>query len=49
MDTSGALLINAWEHEWALDYQQDKAKYLDNIWRIINWSIVNDRLQFRAN
>lgn len=44
-----ALLIDAWEHAWALDYQQDKAKYLDNIWRIINWSIVNDRLQFRAN
>ncbi len=40
-----ALLVDAWEHAWALDYQQDKAKYLTNIWRIINWSIVNDRLQ----
>ena len=40
-----ALLIDAWEHAWALDYQQDKAKYLSNIWRIINWETVNIRLQ----
>jgi Fe-Mn family superoxide dismutase len=40
-----ALLVDAWEHSWALDYQQDKAKYLSNIWRIIDWDVVNDRLQ----
>jgi Fe-Mn family superoxide dismutase len=39
------LLVDAWEHAWALDYQQDKAKYLDNIWRIINWEVVDIRLQ----
>jgi Fe-Mn family superoxide dismutase len=39
-----ALLIDWWEHAWALDYQQDKVKYLNNIWRIIDWSVVNDRL-----
>lgn len=40
-----ALLIDAWEHAWALDYQQNKAKYLSNIWRIINWDVVNIRLE----
>jgi Fe-Mn family superoxide dismutase len=40
-----ALLIDWWEHAWAIDYQQDKAKYLANIWRIINWDVVNIRLQ----
>jgi Fe-Mn family superoxide dismutase len=40
-----ALLIDWWEHAWALDYQQDKAKYLKNIWRIVNWDIVNIRLE----
>jgi superoxide dismutase, Fe-Mn family len=40
-----ALLIDWWEHAWALDYQQDKAKYLSNIWRIIDWDVVNIRLQ----
>ena len=39
-----ALLIDWWEHAWALDYQQDKARYLANIWRIINWDVVDIRL-----
>lgn len=39
-----SLLVDAWEHAWALDYQQDKSKYLKNIWRIINWEVVNIRL-----
>jgi Fe-Mn family superoxide dismutase len=43
-----ALLIDWWEHAWALDYQQDKAKYLANIWRIINWEVVNIRLNLQG-
>ena len=39
-----ALLIDWWEHAWAIDYGADKAKYLKNIWKIINWDIVNQRL-----
>jgi Fe-Mn family superoxide dismutase len=39
-----ALLIDWWEHSWALDYQADKAKYLKNLWRIIDWDSVNSRL-----
>jgi len=38
------LLIDWWEHAWALDYQSDKEKYLDNIWKIINWNVCNERL-----
>lgn len=44
-DMKIALLIDWWEHAWALDYQENKAKYLANIWRIINWEVVNDRLE----
>jgi Fe-Mn family superoxide dismutase len=40
-----ALLIDWWEHVWALDYQSDKAKYLEHIWQAINWTVVNDRIQ----
>jgi len=40
--TEIAMLVDMWEHSYLLD--SDKNKYLDNIWRIINWSIVNDRL-----
>ena len=39
-----ALLVDWWEHAWALDYQSDKRKYLQNIWKIIDWSVVNDRI-----
>lgn len=39
------LLIDWWEHAWALDYQADKKKYLENQWKIIDWSIINTRLE----
>lgn len=42
--TDIALLIDAWEHAWSLQYQWDKEKYFDNIWRIIDWNIINERL-----
>ena len=42
--TDIAMIIDWWEHAWALDYQHDKKKYLDNMWRIINWDVVNQRL-----
>jgi len=35
------LLIDWWEHAWALDYQHDKKKYLVNQWKIINWEKIN--------
>jgi len=39
-----ALLVDWWEHAWYMDYGPDKASYLKNIWRIIDWSVVNSRL-----
>jgi Fe-Mn family superoxide dismutase len=42
--TDIVLLIDWWEHAWSLDYQADKSKYLKNIWRIIDWKVINDRL-----
>ena len=42
--TDICVLIDAWEHAWALDDQWDKEKYFDNIWKIINWDVCNERL-----
>lgn len=42
--TDIVLLIDWWEHAWFTDYGADKKKYLNNIWKIINWDIVNQRL-----
>jgi Fe-Mn family superoxide dismutase len=38
------LLVDWWEHAWALDYQADKKKYLENQWKIINWETINGLL-----
>jgi Fe-Mn family superoxide dismutase len=38
------VLIDWWEHAWFLDYEQDKEKYLDNMWQIIDWAKVEARL-----
>lgn len=42
--TDIALLVDMWEHAWQEQYGSDKSKYLDNIWRIIDWDAVNRRL-----
>jgi Fe-Mn family superoxide dismutase len=38
------LLIDWWEHAWALDYQSDKGKYFDNIWNIIDWRVIKRKV-----
>jgi superoxide dismutase, Fe-Mn family len=38
------ILIDWWEHAWALDYQADKKAYLNNQWKIIDWDKINARL-----
>ena len=42
--TDICMLVDWWEHAWALDYQSDKEAYLDNMWKIINWDVCNERL-----
>lgn len=42
--TDIAFLVDMWEHAFQNDYGSNKSKYLDNIWRIIDWAAVNRRL-----
>ena len=37
------LLVDMWEHAYILDYGSDKTKYIDTIWRIIDWNVINMR------
>lgn len=39
------ILVDWWEHSWALDYQADKKTYLKNQWRIMNWDYINSKLE----
>lgn len=38
------LLVDWWEHAFALDYQADKKSYLANQWKIINWNVISSRV-----
>jgi len=39
-----AVIVDMWEHSYLIDYGSDKEKYLKEIWKVINWNIVNARL-----
>lgn len=38
------LIVDMWEHSYYLDYGPDKDKYLKDIWQIIDWNVINQRL-----
>jgi Fe-Mn family superoxide dismutase len=42
--TDIAILVDWWEHSYINDYGSNKEKYLDNIWRIMDWDAINRRL-----
>lgn len=37
------LCVDVWEHAYYLDYQNRRAEYLNKIWTIIDWSVVEHR------
>lgn len=38
------LAIDAWEHAYYLQYQNNKASFFDALWAVVNWEDVNRRL-----
>ncbi|OQP76777.1 superoxide dismutase [Xanthomonas phaseoli pv. syngonii LMG 9055] len=38
------LACDIWEHAYYLDYQQDRARYLEAFWKLVNWDFVASRL-----
>jgi Fe-Mn family superoxide dismutase len=42
--TKPLLTIDVWEHAYYLDYQNMRATYAKDIFKIINWKNVEERL-----
>jgi Fe-Mn family superoxide dismutase len=38
------LAMDAWEHAYYLQYENDKAKFFDAFWHVVNWADVARRL-----
>lgn len=43
-ETKVLLLLDVWEHAYYLDYANDRGKYVEAFWSIINWTDVASRL-----
>ncbi len=39
------LALDVWEHSYYLDYKNDRAKFVENWWNIVNWQEVEKKFQ----
>jgi superoxide dismutase, Fe-Mn family len=40
------MVLDVWEHAYYLDYENERAKFVDAFWKILNWVEVNRKLEY---
>jgi superoxide dismutase, Fe-Mn family len=38
------MALDVWEHAYYMDYKNDRAKFVENFWNIVNWDRINKNL-----
>ena len=39
------LVCDVWEHAYYIDYRNERAKYLEAFWKIVNWKFAQENLE----
>ncbi len=42
-DLTPVLVFDVWEHSYYLDYQNRRADHLKELWKIVDWNVINKR------
>jgi superoxide dismutase, Fe-Mn family len=39
------MVVDVWEHAYYLDYKNDRAKFVESFWNLVNWNAVNQAFE----